>query len=112
MTSTLSDLSFEQLEAALQLRPDSAAYLAARAEVNIRQMSALLEAAEAQKTAAKAQEQAANASALSAKAAHRNASYMLATVIVALASVFVAMVSAIGSAFSAYYGYLSVIQPR
>lgn len=112
MTSTLSDLSFEQLEAALQLRQDSAAYLAARAEVNIRQMRALLEAAEAQKIAAKAQEQAANASALSAKAAHRNASYMLATVIVALACVFVAMVSAIGSAFSAYYGYLSVIQPR
>jgi hypothetical protein len=112
MASLLNDLSFEQLAAALELREDSQAHLAARAEITIRQMRALLEAADAQKAAAEAQERAADASALSAKAVQRNANYMLASVVVAMAAVFVAMVSAIGSAFSAYYGYLAAIHPR
>jgi hypothetical protein len=112
MASLLNDLSFEQLAAALELREDSQAHLAARAEITIRQMRALLEAADAQKAAAEAQQRAADASALSAKAVQRNANYMLASVMVAMAAVFVAMVSAIGSAFAAYYGYLVVIHPR
>src|SRR5690242_21737489 len=112
MASLLNDLSFEQLAAALELREDSQAHLAARAEVTVRQMRALLEAAEAQKAAAEAQERAADASALSAKAVQRNANYMLASVIVAMAAIFVAMIAAIGSAFSAYYGYLTVLHPR
>jgi hypothetical protein len=109
MASLLNDLSFEQLAAALELREDSQAHVAARAEITIRQMRALVEAAEAQKAAAHAQERAAEASALSAKAVQRNANYMLASVMVAMAAVFVAMIAAIGSAFSAYYGYLTVM---
>jgi hypothetical protein len=112
MASLLNDLSFDQLAAALELREDSQAHIAARAEVTIRQMRALLEAADAQKAAAQAQERAADASAQSAKAVQRNANYMLASTLVAMASVFVAMVSAIASAFSAYYGYLVAIHPR
>jgi hypothetical protein len=112
VASLLNDLSFEQLAAALELREDSQAHVAARAEITIRQMRALLEAAEAQKAAAHAQERAADASALSAKAVQRNANYMLASVMVAMAAVFVAMIAAIGSAFSAYYGYLTVMHPH
>jgi hypothetical protein len=112
VASLLNDLSFDQLAAALELREDSQAHVAARAEITIRQMRALLEAAEAQKAAAHAQERAADASALSAKAVQRNANYMLASVMVAMAAVFVAMIAAIGSAFSAYYGYLTVLHPR
>ena len=112
VASLLNDLSFDQLAAALELREDSQAHVAARAEITIRQMRALLEAAEAQKAAAHAQERAADASALSAKAVQRNANYMLASVMVAMAAVFVAMIAAIGSAFSSYYGYLTVLHPR
>jgi hypothetical protein len=112
MPSTLHDLSFEQLAAALELREDSQAHLAAKAEITIRQMRALLEAAESQKRAAEAQEKAAEASAVSATTVQRNAHLILALIIVAFASVFVAMVAAASSAFSAYYGYLAIIQPR
>ena len=87
MASLLNDLSFEQLAAALELREDSQAHVAARAEITIRQMWALLEAAEAQKAAAEAQERAADASARSANAVQRNANYMLASVMVAMAAV-------------------------
>src|SRR3974390_1135175 len=96
IASLLNDLSFEQLAAALDLREDSQGYVAARAEITIRQMRALLEAAQAQKAAAEAQERAADASAHSAQAVQRNANYMLASVMVALVAVFVAMLSAIG----------------
>jgi hypothetical protein len=112
MPSTLHDLSFEQLAAALELREDSQAHLAAKAEITIRQMRALLEAAEAQKRAADAQERAAEASASSATAVQRSSHLILAFIVVAFASVFVAMVSAIGAAFSAYYSYLALIQPK
>jgi endonuclease/exonuclease/phosphatase (EEP) superfamily protein YafD len=112
MATTLHDLTFEQLAAALELRQDSEAYRSARAEITIRQMRALVEAAEAQKSAAKAQEQAADASALSAKASLRNANYILAALIVGMVAVFVAMVSAAASAFSAYYAYLSIAHPQ
>jgi hypothetical protein len=112
MPSTLHDLSFEQLAAALELREDSQAHLAAKAEITIRQMRALLEAAEAQKRAAEAQERAAEASASTAKTIRRSSHLILAFIVVAFASVFVAMVSAIGSAFSAYYAYLALIQPK
>jgi len=99
MPSTLHDLSFEQLAAALELREDSQAHLAAKAEITVRQLRALLEAAEAQKRAAEAQERAAEASATSATAVQRSSHLILAFIVVAFASVFVAMVSAIGSAF-------------
>jgi hypothetical protein len=89
----------------MTLREDSHQHLGAKAEFNIRQIRALLEATEAQKAAAKAEELAANASVESAAATKRNANYMLA-------SVLVAGVSAIASAFSAYFVYLSVIHQR
>jgi hypothetical protein len=100
-----SERTFEQLAHDLLAREDSHQYLAARAELDIRQIRASLEATEAQKAAAKAEERAAEASVISANAARRNANYMLASVIVAA-------ISAIASAFSAYYGYLSVMHPR
>jgi hypothetical protein len=97
--------SFEELARQLSLRQDSHEYLAARAELEVRQIKALLEATEAQKSAAMAEERAADAGVASAQAARRNANYMLV-------SVGVATISAIASAVSAYYGYLSAVHPQ
>jgi hypothetical protein len=99
------EMSFEELRNELKNRPESHQYLAARAELDLRQIKALLEATEAQKSAAKAEERAADASIASALAARRNANYMLV-------SVGVATISAIASAVSAYYGYLSAVHPQ
>jgi hypothetical protein len=82
MPSTLHDLSFEQLAAALELREDSQAHLAAKAEITVRQLRALLEAAEAQKRAAEAQERAAEASASSATAVQRSSHLILAFIVI------------------------------
>src|SRR5262249_50616025 len=77
MPSTLHDLSFEQLAAALELREDSQAHLAAKAEITVRQLRALLEAAEAQKRAADSQERPAQASASTASAGQRTSHWIL-----------------------------------
>lgn len=99
-----SVMSLEELGRELRLREDSHQHLAAKAEFNLRQMRAQIEATEAQKAAAKAEEVAANASVETARAAKQNAHYMLASVIVAL-------VAAVASACSAYFAYLSVVHP-
>lgn len=105
MPTAASGKSFEELALDLEKRTDSLPYLQARAEMDIRQIRALLEATEAQKAAAKTEERAADASTISAQAAQRNANYMLASVIIA-------MISAIASAASAVFGYLSVMHPK
>ena len=96
MLTAASGKSFEELALDLEKREDSHPHLQAKAEMNIRQIKALLEATEAQKEAAKAEARAADASVTSAQAASRNANYMLASVIVAA-------ISAIASALSAYW---------
>ena len=98
MQRELSEKSFEELAADLLAQERSHQYLAARAELDIRQIKALLDATAAQQAAAKAEQRAADA-------AQRNANYMLASVIVAL-------LSAIASAVSAYFAYLSAVHPK
>jgi len=94
--SNYREKTFDELALDLEKRTDSHPYLAARAEMDIRQIKALLEATEAQKAAAIAEQRAADASVIGAKAAQRNANYMLASVIIAA-------ISAIAAAVSAYF---------
>ena len=56
-----SVMTLEELGREMRLRDDSHQHLAAKAEFNLRQMRAQIEATEAQKAAAKAEEIAANA---------------------------------------------------
>lgn len=100
MPKTPRDKTFPELADDLLAAQNSHQYLAERAELDTRQIKALLDATEAQQAAANAEERAADASVIAAKAAQRNANYMLASVIVAA-------ISAIASAVSAYFAYLS-----
>lgn len=99
-----SVMTLEELGREMRLREDLHQHLAAKAEFNLRQMRAQIEATEAQKAAAKAEEIAANATVEGAKIARVNALLMFFSVIVAL-------VAALASAFSAYFAYLSVVHP-
>jgi hypothetical protein len=102
MAKSQREKTFEELADDLLTPQDGHQYLAAKAELDTRQIKAILDATEAQKAAANAEQRAADASVVSARATKRNANYMLASVVVAA-------ISAIASAFSAYYAYLSSI---
>jgi hypothetical protein len=100
-----SEMSLEELGRHMKMRKELPEHLAAKAEFDLRQIRAQIEATDAQKAAAKAEQIAANASIEGIKVAKRNAKYILASVVVAA-------ISAIASAVSAYFAYWAAVHPR